>query len=76
MITVSATQAKASFGQLIDKAQDDSIVVKRRGKAVAIMLSPQDFYNLQDSASTPTKALVELKAWLQQSRTEQQATQP
>lgn len=74
MISVSATNAKASFGQLIDKAQHESIVVKRRGKAVAIMLSPQDFYNLQDAASPPTNALVELEAWLEQARSEQQAT--
>ena len=76
MITVSATKAKASLGQLIDKTQHESVVVQRRGKAVAVMLSPQDFYNLQDAASPPTKALVELEAWLQQARTEQQTAQP
>ena len=46
MKTLSASDARKRFGQLLDLAQAGPVRVKRRGSDVAIVLSPEEYYRL------------------------------
>lgn len=46
MHNVSAHDAKAGFGQLLDTARREPVVIERHGRAVAVVLSKEDFDEL------------------------------
>jgi len=46
MQNVSAHDAKARFGQLLDTARREPVVIERHGRAVAVVLSKEDFDEL------------------------------
>jgi prevent-host-death family protein len=46
MHTVSTHDAKARFGQLLDTARREPVVIERHGRAVAVPLSKEDFDEL------------------------------
>ena len=43
MKEMSSTDAKTHFGALIDMAQREPVTIHKKGRAVAVMLSMQDF---------------------------------
>ena len=43
MKDMSSTDAKTHFGALLDMAQREPVTIHKKGRAVAVMLSMQDF---------------------------------
>jgi prevent-host-death family protein len=43
MKEMSSTDAKTHFGALLDMAQREPVTIHKKGRAVAVMLSMQDF---------------------------------
>ena len=43
MKDISSTEAKTHFGALLDLAQREPVMIYKKGRAVAVMLSMQDF---------------------------------
>jgi prevent-host-death family protein len=48
MQNVSAHDAKARFGQLLDAARREPVVIERHGRAVAVVLSKEEYNELND----------------------------
>jgi len=48
MQSVSAHDAKARFGQLLDTALREPVVIERHGRAVAVVLSKEEYDELND----------------------------
>jgi prevent-host-death family protein len=46
MQNISAHDAKARFGQLLDTARREPVVIERHGRAVAVVLSKEDYDEL------------------------------
>ena len=46
MITVTSVEAQSRFGELIDRSQREPIMVTRRGRAVAYVVSEHDMQEL------------------------------
>ncbi|MGE3346824.1 MAG: type II toxin-antitoxin system Phd/YefM family antitoxin [Ramlibacter sp.] len=72
MITVTSVEAQNRFGQLLDSAQREPVVVTRHGRAAAFIVSPQDMDDIMDARARRTRALTEFEAWSQ--RAHQTAT--
>ncbi|MDM0052988.1 type II toxin-antitoxin system Phd/YefM family antitoxin [Variovorax sp. J22R115] len=49
MITVTSVEAQNKFGQLLDNAQREPIIITRHGRPAAYMISPQDMRDLQEA---------------------------
>ncbi len=47
MMKVSSVEAQNRFGQLLDKAQREPIIITRHGRPAAYLISPQDMDALQ-----------------------------
>lgn len=43
MRTISSTEAKSNFGALLDTAQREPVIVQKKGRSVAVMVSMADF---------------------------------
>src|SRR5688500_9923155 len=43
MKEISSTEAKTHFGALLDTAQREPVTIHKKGRAVAVILSTQDF---------------------------------
>ena len=63
MITVTSVEAQNRFGQLLDSAQREPVVVTRHGRAAAFIVSPQDMDELMDARRMRGKAVAALDAW-------------
>lgn len=48
MQSVSAHDAKARFGQLLDTARREPVVIERHGRAIAVVLSKEEYDELND----------------------------
>lgn len=59
MKTLTATDARNRFGELIDVAQAGPARVQRRGRDVAVVLSPEEFRRLSKAASGRVTPAVE-----------------
>jgi prevent-host-death family protein len=59
MKTLTATDAKNRFGELIDMAQAGPVRVQRQGRDVAVVLSPEEFRRLSEAASGKVSPAVE-----------------
>ena len=59
MNTITATDAKNRFGELIDMAQSEPVRVQRQGRDVAVVLSPEEFRRLSEAASGKVRPAVE-----------------
>lgn len=46
MRTVSAKEAKARFGQLIDIARREPVTIEKHGRPVAVIISIEDYEEL------------------------------
>lgn len=47
-ITFDASEAKNSFGKLLDAAQRQPVAIKRHGRRVAFVISPADMEAIED----------------------------
>lgn len=64
MATISATDAKNKFGQVLEMAQAEPVRVQKNGRDVAVVMSPQQ-YDAMQAAGAPPKvrpAIEELMA--------------
>lgn len=59
MKTLTATDAKNHFGEMIDMAQAEPVRVQRQGRDVAVVLSPEEFRRLSDAASGKVSPAVQ-----------------
>lgn len=46
MRTVSAKDAKARFGELLDTARREPVTIEKHGRAVAVIISIEDYEEL------------------------------
>ncbi|MBI2354312.1 MAG: type II toxin-antitoxin system Phd/YefM family antitoxin [Deltaproteobacteria bacterium] len=59
MKTMTSVEAQNHFGLLLDTAQREPVTITRRGRAVAYLLSPQEFAALsQGTATDSTRELL------------------
>jgi prevent-host-death family protein len=63
MITVTSVEAQNRFGQLLDKAQREPIIITRHGRPAAYMISPQDMKELQDARARGDTQQKAQRAW-------------
>jgi prevent-host-death family protein len=47
MEKIGAADAKANFDALLDKAQDGPVMISKRGRAVAVLISAQEYRDEQ-----------------------------
>ena len=47
MEKIGAADAKANFGALLDKVQDGPVMISKRGLAVAVLISAQEYRDEQ-----------------------------
>lgn len=59
MESVSANEAKTHFGDLLLKVQREPVQIKRNGKAVAVVLSLDDYLNLESLKMQYLKSRVD-----------------
>ena len=53
MGTMSATDAKNKFGQLLEMAQAEPVHIQKNGRDVGVLLSPEQFAAMQNAQATP-----------------------
>lgn len=58
MESLSANEAKTHFGDLLLKVQRQPVQINRNGKAVAVVVSVDDYLNLESLKMQNLKALV------------------
>jgi antitoxin Phd len=59
MKPLTATAARARFGELIDMAQAEPVRVQRQGRDVAIVMSPEEFRRMAEAALGKADPAVE-----------------
>ena len=61
--TFSAVDAKNRFGELLDAARHEPVVIKKHGRSVAVMLSTEEYERLElsDDAWWGQKAMKAMK---------------
>ena len=47
-MTMTASEAKSRFGQLLDTAQREPVTIQKNGRAFAVMLSQHDYDRMQE----------------------------
>ena len=60
MQKVSAHDAKARFGQLLDAARREPVVIERHGRAVAVVVSKEEYDELNDIKLQRLRAEINL----------------
>ncbi|MHA6298044.1 type II toxin-antitoxin system Phd/YefM family antitoxin [Devosia sp. CAU 1758] len=53
MSTMSATEAKNKFGQLLEMAQAEPVRIQKNGRDVGILISPEQFAAMQKDSTAP-----------------------
>ena len=48
MKSLAAAEAKTNFGHLLDMAQRSPVTIEKRGRAVAVVVSLQDFQHYEE----------------------------
>jgi antitoxin Phd len=66
MVKVTSVEAQNRFGQLIDMAQRETIIVTRHGRPAAFIVSPHEMEELLDARRRRSRAVAELEAWAAQ----------
>ena len=56
MKSMSAKEAKNSFGLLLDTARAEPVTIQKHGRPVAVVLSVEEYERLEASDSKPQKA--------------------
>lgn len=49
MLTLGAREAKNEFGRLLDAAQSESVLIEKKGRPVAVVLSVKKYQLLEDA---------------------------
>lgn len=63
MSTVSATEAKNRFGEVLERARSEPVRIQRNGRDVAVVVSAEQFDRLSNSVGrTPNPAVLEAHA--------------
>jgi prevent-host-death family protein len=75
MVTVTSVEAQNRFGQLIDRAQRETVSVTRHGRPAAFIVSPRDMEELLDSRRRRSRAVTELEAWSAEAKKSQSPKQ-
>jgi antitoxin Phd len=55
----TASDAKNKFGQLLESAQSEPVRIRKNGRDVAIVLSPEEFRRLAEAAREGANPAVE-----------------
>ena len=63
MITVTSVEAQNRFGQLLDTAQREPVIITRHGRTAAFIVSAQDMDELINARSKRSKSVAEFEAW-------------
>jgi len=63
--TITSAEVQNRFGELLDNAQREPITITRRGRPVAVLLSPRDLSELTDIRQRQTAALATFDAYFQ-----------
>lgn len=66
MKTLTSADAQNHFGQLLDSAQREPVVITRRGRPVAFVVSPEDMQDMMSGARLRSNAAAAYDAYLQQ----------
>lgn len=53
MSTVSATDAKNRFGELLEMARQEPVRVQKNGRTVAVVVSPEQYEAFLEASSSP-----------------------
>ncbi|HEY1253907.1 MAG TPA: type II toxin-antitoxin system Phd/YefM family antitoxin [Terracidiphilus sp.] len=75
MVTVTSVEAQNRFGQLIDGAQREIIIVTRHGRPAAFIVSPRDMEELLDTRRRRSRAVAEMEAWRAEAKRSQSSAQ-
>lgn len=59
MKPLTTTSAGARFGELLNMAQSEPVLVQRCGRNVAVVLSPDEFRRLSEAAAGKVRLAVE-----------------
>ena len=60
MATITATEAKNRFGELLEMARKEPVEVQKNGRTVGVMVSPDQYQKLlEDSGAPKVRPLVE-----------------
>ena len=60
MQSLSANDAKARFGELLDTARCEPVLIERHGRAVAVVLSKEEYEELNDIKLQQLRAEIEV----------------
>jgi prevent-host-death family protein len=72
MSSLTATEAKNRFGQLLEMAQAEPVEIQKNGRTVAALISGDDYAAYQEFKRRP-KVRPEIEALLQESIRERRA---
>lgn len=67
MPTITANEAKARFGTVIEQAQREPVTITRHGRPSAVMISAADFAHIKELFEA-----VEDQEWLQRAQAAEQ----
>ena len=59
MLTISAHEAKARFGQLLDAARTEPVTIEKHGRPVAVLVSKQEYDDSQAAKLAQLRAAVQ-----------------
>ena len=59
MRSMSAHDAKARFGQLLDAARNEPVMIKKHGREVAVVISKEEFNAMQEIKLQQLRAEVQ-----------------
>lgn len=63
MRTVTSVEAQNHFGELLDNAQRGPIMITRRGRPVAFIVSQHDMVELADARNKRSQAVADFEAY-------------
>lgn len=49
MSTIGVAEARKNFADLIERAQQEPVIIERRGQAQAVVVSPAEFERMRDA---------------------------
>ena len=60
MRSMSAHDAKARFGQLLDAARSEPVMIKKHGRGVAVLVSKEEFDALQQAKLQQLRSEIQI----------------
>ena len=68
MVTVTSAEAQNKFGQLLDTAQREPVLITRHGRHVAFLVSSQDMEEWLSVRNKRKSAVEAFEAWSEMAR--------